>query len=238
MTTQGPLKDDDVQKQLKQMVAFILKEANEKADEILVKAKEEFNIERQRLLQAEKVKLTKEFEKKEKQLEVNKKIAYSNELNQARLRSLKAREDAVGKIITDGYNSLATISQASGYKDLLFELIVQAAIKLNESTAQVVCRQVDMQLVESVLPKATQKYKELSGKDIKLTIESKIHLPPPKVANSEAPSCAGGIVLSTAEGKILCNNTLEQRMSTAHEQLLPTIRTILFGRSLSRKYFN
>jgi len=222
------------------MVAFILKEANEKADEIQVKAKEEFNIERQRLLQAEKLKLIKEFEKKEKQLEVSKKIAYSNELNQARLRTLKAREDAVAKIINDAYNKLYTISQGPGYKDLLCDLIVQAAIKLNESSAQVVCRQVDVAVVESVLSRAVQKYKEVTGghKDLKLSLDTRNHLSPPKVPGSEAPSCAGGIALSTAEGKILCSNTLEQRLSTAHEQLLPTIRTILFGRSLSRKYFN
>jgi len=239
MATQGgPLKDEDVQKQLKQMVAFIMKEANEKSDEIQVKAKEEFNIERQRLLQAEKLKLSKEFEKKEKQLDVNKKIAYSNELNQARLRSLKAREDAVGKILNDAYANLASISQGPGYKDLLEELIVQAAVKLNESSATVMCRQVDLSLVESVLSRATAKYQQVTNKQIKLSLDTKNFLNPPKVPNSEAPYCSGGIVLSTAEGKIMCNNTLEQRLTTAHEQLLPTIRTILFGRSLSRKYFN
>jgi len=239
MTTQGgPLKDDDVQKQLKQMVAFILKEANEKSDEIQVKAKEEFNIERQRLLQVEKLKLVKDFEKKEKQLEVNKKIAYSNELNQARLRSLKSREDAVNRILSESYNKLSTISQGPGYKDLLCELIVQAAIKLNESSAQVVYRKADASLVEGVLSRATSKYKELTGKDIKLTLDTQNFLSPPRIPGSDAPYCSGGIILSTAEGKILCNNTLEQRLTTAHEQLLPTIRTILFGRSLSRKYFN
>jgi vacuolar-type H+-ATPase subunit E/Vma4 len=39
---------------------------------------------------------------------------------------------------------------------------------------------------------------------------------------------AGGIVLAAKEGKILCNNTLEQRLSLASEGLLPEIRGILF----------
>jgi len=70
----GGMRDEEVQKQLKQMVSFILKEANEKAEEIKVKANEEFNIEKQRLLQAERVKILKDYEKKNKQVEIQKKL--------------------------------------------------------------------------------------------------------------------------------------------------------------------
>ncbi len=41
-----PIKDDDVEKQLRHMMAFIEQEANEKAEEIDAKAEEEFNIEK------------------------------------------------------------------------------------------------------------------------------------------------------------------------------------------------
>jgi V-type H+-transporting ATPase subunit E len=238
MSAARPLNDEDVQKQLKQMVSFILKEASEKADEIHVKAEEEFNIERQRLLQGEKEKITKDFQKKEKQLEVNKKISFSNELNYARLRTLKAREDAVIKIVLDTFRSLPLISEGSNYPNLLVDLIVQAAIKLNEPTAHVICREVDRNHVQAAIPKAIARYKEITGKDVKLSVDNVNKLSPPPVEGSDAPACAGGIVLSTNEGKIICNNTLEQRLGTAHEQLLPTIRTILFGRSESRRYFN
>jgi len=68
------MNDEEVKKQLNQMVNFILKEANEKAKEIQVKAEEEFNIEKQRIVQAERVKITKEYERKEKQVEVKRKM--------------------------------------------------------------------------------------------------------------------------------------------------------------------
>ena len=42
-------------------------------------------------------------------------------------------------------------------------------------------------------------------------------------------SSSGGIVLSAREGRIVCNNTLEQRLALASEGLLPEIRAILFG---------
>jgi len=237
MTTPGALKEDDVQKQLKQMVSFILKEANEKADEIHVKADEEFNIERQRLLQAEKVKIIKEYERKEKQVEIQKKIAYSNEINQARLRTLKAREDTVHRIINEAFRQLNSISKSPEYPNLLKSLIVQAAIKLNEPSASVVCRAVDVQLVQKVIPDAIKTYTELTGKELKLIVDTANFLPPPPVEGSDAISCTGGILLQTQEGKLLVSNTLESRLTTAHEQLLPTIRTTLFGHSAGRIYF-
>jgi V-type H+-transporting ATPase subunit E len=66
--------EDEVQKQLDHMVKFIYKEADEKANEITAKALEEFSIEKSRLVREERVRITKEFEKKEKQIEVQKKM--------------------------------------------------------------------------------------------------------------------------------------------------------------------
>lgn len=50
------LSDADVQKQIKHMMAFIEQEANEKAEEIDAKAEEEFNIEKGRLVQQQRLK--------------------------------------------------------------------------------------------------------------------------------------------------------------------------------------
>lgn len=44
------------------------------------------------------------------------------------------------------------------------------------------------------------------------------------------------MVLSAQEGRILCSNTLDQRLHLAYEQLLPEIRKTLFGKSLTRKF--
>lgn len=68
------------------MMAFIEQEANEKAEEIDAKAEEEFNIEKGRLVQQQRLKIMEHYEKKEKQVELQKKIQSSNMLNQARLK--------------------------------------------------------------------------------------------------------------------------------------------------------
>merc|ERR1711894_130504 len=87
------LSDADVQKQIKHMMAFIEQEANEKAEEIDAKAEEEFNIEKGRLVQQQRLKIMEYYERKEKQVELQKKIQSSNMLNNARLKVLKARDD-------------------------------------------------------------------------------------------------------------------------------------------------
>jgi V-type H+-transporting ATPase subunit E len=58
------LSDNDVQKQLRHMMAFIEQEANEKAEEIDAKAEEEFNIEKGRLVQQQRAKIMEYYEKK------------------------------------------------------------------------------------------------------------------------------------------------------------------------------
>ena len=56
------------------MMAFIEQEATEKAEEIDAKAEEEFNIEKGRLVQQQRLKLMEYFEKKEKDVELRRKM--------------------------------------------------------------------------------------------------------------------------------------------------------------------
>lgn len=56
------------------MMAFIEQEANERVEEIDAKAEEEFNIEKGRLVQTQRVKIMEHYEKKEKQIEQHKRI--------------------------------------------------------------------------------------------------------------------------------------------------------------------
>ena len=64
------------------MILTSVQEANEKAEEIDAKAEEEFNIEKGRLVQQQRLKIMEYYERKEKQVELQKKIQSSNMLNQ------------------------------------------------------------------------------------------------------------------------------------------------------------
>ena len=61
-------------RQIKQMVNFILQEAQEKANEIRIKTEHDFNLEKQMLVHNAKLKIQEEFSRKEKEREINKRM--------------------------------------------------------------------------------------------------------------------------------------------------------------------
>ena len=65
---------EEVEKQLKNMISFIIAEAEEKAKEINVRAEEEFNIEKTSIVQDEKKRINEEFAQRMKLVEVQKKM--------------------------------------------------------------------------------------------------------------------------------------------------------------------
>ncbi|KAF9808477.1 hypothetical protein SFRURICE_008530 [Spodoptera frugiperda] len=222
------LSDADVQKQIKHMMAFIEQEANEKAEEIDAKAEEEFNIEKGRLVQQQRLKIMEYYEKKEKQVELQKKIQSSNMLNQARLRVLKVREDHVRNLLDEARKRLAEVPKDQKlYSELLTALTVQALFQLMEPAVTLRVRQADKSLVESVLSKAQNDYKAQIKKDTVLKIDTD---------NWLSPDTCGGIELVALKGRIKICNTLESRLELIAQQLLPEIRTALFGRNPNRKF--
>merc|ERR1711988_313272 len=231
------MSDDEVQRQLKQMVNFILKEAEEKAREIKIKAEEEFNIEKQRIVQEKKLKIQKEFERKEKQLESQNKIARSTELNQQGIKVLKAQEDVLQKLYEKAHARLETISaDKESYKQLMRGLIFQGLLRLEEEEVNIICRDVDRSLVESVLSGAAEDYKKKNGKSVKLTVDPKNKLPPPPQGNR--PGCYGGVLLSCQKGSIITSNTLETRLQQAIQLMLPQIRYTVLGANPNRAFLD
>lgn len=66
--------DQAVDKQIANMVSFIIQEAKEKASEIQTLANEEFTIQKAKLLQTEKLKVQRDFERREKSILLQKKM--------------------------------------------------------------------------------------------------------------------------------------------------------------------
>lgn len=222
------LSDADVQKQIKHMMAFIEQEANEKAEEIDAKAEEEFNIEKGRLVQQQRLKIMEYYEKKEKQVELQKKIQSSNMLNQARLRVLKVREDHVRNLLDEARKRLADVPKDQKlYSELLTTLTVQALFQLMESAVTLRIRETDKSVVDSIISKAQSNYKEKIKKDTTLKIDNE---------NWLSPDTCGGVELIALKGRIKICNTLEARLELIAQQLLPEIRTALFGSNPNRKF--
>jgi len=217
------------EQQLNNMASFIIKEAREKVTEINESANEQFGIEKGRIVMAEKQKLKAEYEKKKKQLEVRNKVLLSNKLNQSRLRKLKAREDLVLALKDEAKERLVTLSKPGPeYQALLKLLIVQGLLKLHEPKVNIRHRQEDTGLVKGVLHDAAEEYHKRTGKTVELQLDTKSYLPPGPVQGSHAVSCSGGVLLTTHEDKIICDNTLDQRLNLAFDAKIPEIRSVLF----------
>jgi len=222
------LSDADVQKQIKHMMAFIEQEANEKAEEIDAKAEEEFNIEKGRLVQNQRLKIMDYYERKEKQVELQKKIQSSNMLNQARLKALKVREDHVRNVLDEARKRLVKSAQnPAQYNDILVKLILQALLQLLEKEVTLRIREQDQDIINNLVPQIQEKYKEISGLDCKLKIDTETFLP---------PESSGGIELLALKNRIKVSNTLESRLDLIAQQLVPQIRTALFGKNPNRKF--
>lgn len=221
----------EASRQLDNMCRFIKQEAEEKANEIKVSAEEEFNLEKLQLLEQEKAKIRKEYERREAQVEVKKKIEYSKQLNEQRIKVLSAREAAIQEIVNEAKLRLREVSKnPTTYKKLLTDLLVQAMKKLEERSVTVKCRQVDLILVKEMLEPARKQFTALFHQEAPtLTLDQSSFLPPPPTGTGDdTSSCCGGIVLVSADGRITCSNTLDDRLNISYQANLPTIRNKLF----------
>uniref|UniRef100_A0A8C4WXV9 V-type proton ATPase subunit E n=1 Tax=Eptatretus burgeri TaxID=7764 RepID=A0A8C4WXV9_EPTBU len=221
------LSDADVKKQIKHMMAFIEQEANEKADEIDAKAEEEFNIEKGRLVQSQRLKIMEHFEKKEKQIEQQKKIQMSNLMNQARLKVLKAREDLIQDLLDEARRRLGRGSQHA--TQLLHHLVLQSLFQLLEPKVVLRCRKDDSKHLDKMLPDIYSIYKKKTNMDVIITIDHNNYL---------SPEISGGAELLTPDGKIFISNTLESRLDMMARQMMPEIRCALFGANANRKFLD
>lgn len=224
------LSDADVQKQIKHMMAFIEQEANEKAEEIDAKAEEEFNIEKGRLVQTQRLKIMEYYEKKEKQIEQQKKIQMSNLMNQARLKVLKARDDMISDMLTEARQRLTNIARdQSRYPALLDGLILQGLYQLLETKVTIRCRKQDVQMVQASIQRNLPIYKAAVKNNVEVRIDQDNFIP---------PDVSGGVELYNGNGKIKVSNTLESRLELMAQQMQPEIRVALFGANPNRKFMD
>lgn len=224
------LTDADVQKQIKHMMAFIEQEASEKVEEIDAKAEEEFNIEKGRLVQTQRVKIMEFYEKKEKQIEQHKKIQMSHLRSQARLKVLKARDDMISDLLNASRQELANIAKdPARYSTLLEGLVLQGFYQLLEPKVTIRCRQEDVEMVQAAVNKNVPIYKEAVKSNIVVKVDQDRFL--------SADSC-GGVELYNDNGKIKVTNTLESRLELIAYQMMPEIKVALFGANPNRKFLD
>jgi len=213
--------------QIRQMVNFILQEAHEKANEIRVKTEHDFNLEKQTRVHEAKLSIQEEFAKKDKDREIQERIARSAEIGDCNVKKMKLRDELLNNLLSEAGQKCAMVARGVNYPQLLQKLIVQGLIKIEEMEVVVYCRADDKSTTKSVLKAAVAEYVEIMER------ESGIKLKPNVTMNANSDKdlpegSFGGVVLTACAGKIVCDNTMAARLELVYDELLPSIRAILF----------
>mmetsp|Transcript_38496 Transcript_38496/g.71111 ORF Transcript_38496/g.71111 Transcript_38496/m.71111 type:complete len:221 (-) Transcript_38496:258-920(-) len=213
--------------QIRQMVNFILQEAHEKANEIRVKTEHDFNLEKQTLVHEAKLNIQEDFAKKEKDREIQERIQRSTEIGECRVKKMKVRDELLQTLLSEAGSKCGMVARGQNYPHLIQKLIVQGLIKIEENEVVVYCRGADVGIVKQILPDAIQEYVDIMER------ESGVKLSPVVNVNEDrskdlGDSTFGGVRLTADSGKIVCDNTMAARLQLVYEELLPSIRAILF----------
>lgn len=214
-------------RQIQQMVNFIMQEAHEKANEIRIKTEHDFNLEKQMLVHNSRIRIQEEFNQKNKDFEIQQRVDRSVAVGEARVQRMQTRDGMLQELRELANTRLARVSSGEQYATLLKQLIIQGLLRIQEQTVVIRCKQSDLAKVKKVLPEAVTEYTKM--------MTDAGHRVQPHVSVDETAEnflgekqCSGGVVITALGGKIVCDNTLDARLQIAYTQQLPVIRQRLF----------
>lgn len=174
-----------------------------------------------------KLNIQDEFTKKEKDREIQERIARSAEIGECRVKKMKIRDDLLQNLMKEAGAKCAVVTRGQNYPQLLQKLIVQGLIKIEENEITVYCRGEDLKTVEGILPAAVKEYVGIIKRESGVTLAPKVTLNSDRSMDLKEDSY-GGVSLTALNGKIVCDNTMSSRLNLVYEELLPSIRAILF----------
>lgn len=191
------------------------------------KTEHDFNLEKQTLVHEAKLSIQEEFAKKEKDREIQERIARSAEIGECRVKKMKVRDELLQTLLAESGSKCAVVARGNNYPQLLQKLIVQGLIKIEENEVTVFCRGADVATVTKVLPEAVKEYVDIIKREAGVTLHPVVSVNTDR--SQDLPdSTHGGVLLTALNGKIKCDNTMASRLNLVYEELLPSIRAILF----------
>lgn len=217
----SPLSDSQVNDELIKMQTFIKKEAEEKAKEIILKANQEYEIEKQSLVKEEIVLIQQNNANKLKKLNLQNEIVKSTINNKMRLKILENKNEILNSLFESALEHLKSFtSNKEQYKYILKNLILEGLYKILETSFIIKLREQDVKLVESLLKEIEEEYITQTGlPSVELIISDNEFLVP--------DHCSGGCIISNKENKISVDNTFDERVKILKHESLPAIRKIL-----------
>lgn len=146
------------------------------------------------------------------------------------MKVLNAREDVLNEVFEDASKKLKDASKdKTKYQKVLTGLIEEGLYALMDDSVRVRARKSDVDLVKKAVPDAAKAFKEKADRDVDIEVDEEEFL---------SNESAGGVVIESESGKIVINNTLEERLKILSTNSLPQIRHAIFGPSATRKFFD
>jgi V-type H+-transporting ATPase subunit E len=106
-----------------------------------------------------------------------------------------------------------------------------------EAEVSIRCRKSDLPHVREIIAPAMEEYKHIMKREVKafehrdvpiaVKIDETKYLPEFD-PNEATDSCMGGLLLHSRRGRIVCSNTLDERLSLCYQEAIPDIRRLLF----------
>ncbi|ETO15120.1 vacuolar H+-ATPase E subunit, partial [Reticulomyxa filosa] len=163
-------------KKLKKLKNGKMKIAKTKANEIKMSADAEFQHEKGRILQPERIRIIQEYDKKKKQLEIEQRIEFSKRVNESRLQVLKEREKLMKQTQEKTFQKLAELkSNRKAYEKFVKSLIIQGLIRMDERIVEIQVVKEDLEVARAVTQDAAREYiqimKQQSNKEVTLEIK-------------------------------------------------------------------
>ena len=160
--------------ELKKMTMFIRQEAVEKSNEIQIKADEEFEIEKSKLVRQETATIDTQYEKKFKQASMSQQITRSTLSNKTRLKVLSARQELLDSLFEKAAEKLESYTKDKGkYQEICKNLILEGLYALNENKVLVRARKQDYDMVKKAMEDAKEAYKENMDQDVEIALDEK-----------------------------------------------------------------
>lgn len=104
-------------------------------------------------------------------------------------------------------------------------------IKLLEEQLELKVREDEVRLVQSLIPECEEQFTQIMKDETTRDYACSLSVVEDQFLNMENGGRCGGVILMAHNRRIVCSNTLEDRLNQIFDSDLPTIRNGLFPRS-------
>ena len=196
------------------MIKFIEFEAETKQQEIRSNAEQECEREKSTYIEKERKKLEADYLRRVKEAEVKKRITFSQELSSSRLLLLQTEDKHIQTLLDEVKQRLLDQITKENYHDLLIQLIKEGMKKVEDNEVIIRGTEKDKEKINKAIQCVRNEQSEIT-----IIFDDKHFLD---------ESCIGGVSIASKDDRIVCNNTLEQRLNQALTISLPLIRKTVF----------